>query len=79
MWVHYSANRDSRSHGFDGYSEEIISNITFEIEPDNGIGPGLGQAVETQMHCINFKTNKSAFSDRCRCIEYFIKIKNGFL
>jgi NAD(P)H-hydrate repair Nnr-like enzyme with NAD(P)H-hydrate dehydratase domain len=48
MWVHYSANRDSRSHGFDGYSEEIISNITFEIEPHIGIGPGLGQAVETQ-------------------------------
>jgi NAD(P)H-hydrate repair Nnr-like enzyme with NAD(P)H-hydrate dehydratase domain len=48
--VHYSANRDSRSHGFDGYSEEIISNITFEIEPDNGIGPGLGQAE--RLKCI---------------------------
>ena len=41
-------------------NEEIISNITFEIEPQAiGIGPGLGQAVETQNALYQFlKTNK---------------------
>ena len=40
--------------------EEIISNITFEIEPQAiGIGPGLGQAVETHNALYQFlKTNK---------------------
>ena len=36
-------------------NEEIISNITFEIEPQAiGIGPGLGQAVETQNALYQF-------------------------
>ena len=40
--------------------EEKISNITFEITPQAiGIGPGLGQAVETQNALYQFlKTNK---------------------
>jgi NAD(P)H-hydrate repair Nnr-like enzyme with NAD(P)H-hydrate dehydratase domain len=78
MWVHYSANRDSRSHGFDGYSGWYF--YTFEIEPQAiGIGPGLGQAVETQMHCINFKTNKVPLVIDADALNILSKIKNGFL
>ncbi len=41
-------------------NEEIISDITFEVVPQAiGIGPGLGQAVETQNALYQFlKTNK---------------------
>ncbi|MFV8333350.1 NAD(P)H-hydrate dehydratase [Flavobacterium sp. GSP14] len=41
-------------------NEEIISDITFEVVPKAiGIGPGLGQAVETQNALYQFlKTNK---------------------
>ena len=41
--------------------DEIISNITFDITPQAiGIGPGLGQAIETQNALHQFlKTNKT--------------------
>ena len=58
----------------------IISNITFEIAPQAiGIGPGLGQAVETQNALHQFlKTNKTALVIDADALNILSKNKECF-
>lgn len=60
--------------------EEIISNITFEIEPQAiGIGPGLGEAVETQNALYQFlKTNKAPVVIDADALNILSKNKEWF-
>lgn len=61
-------------------NEEIISNITFEIEPQAiGIGPGLGQVVETQNALYQFlKTNKAPLVIDADALNILSKNKEWF-
>ncbi|MFV8358211.1 NAD(P)H-hydrate dehydratase [Flavobacterium sp. XS1P32] len=61
-------------------NEEIISNITFEIIPQAiGIGPGLGQAVETQNALYQFlKTNKAPLVIDADALNILSKNKEWF-
>nr|WP_309760656.1 NAD(P)H-hydrate dehydratase [Flavobacterium sp.] len=61
-------------------NEEIISNITFEIEPQAiGIGPGLGQAVETQNALYQFlKTTKAPLVIDADALNILSKNKEWF-
>ena len=61
-------------------NEEIISNITFEIVPQAiGIGPGLGQAVETQNALHQFlKTTKAPLVIDADALNILSKNKEWF-
>ncbi|MGZ9736015.1 NAD(P)H-hydrate dehydratase [Flavobacterium sp. GNP002] len=60
--------------------DNIISDITFEIEPKAiGIGPGLGQAVETQNALYQFlKTNKTPLVIDADALNILSKNKEWF-
>ena len=60
--------------------DEIISDITFEITPQAiGIGPGLGQAVETQNALHQFlKTNKTPLVIDADALNILSKNKEWF-
>ena len=61
-------------------NEEIVSNITFVIEPQAiGIGSGLGQAVETQNALYQFlKTNKAPLVIDADVLNILSKNKEWF-